>query len=113
MKIGSIVIHCHEFNRMVEFWQGALHYIPRAPAKTDGLFCAIRTTTVPTYRCRLASPGRPTGIHLDLCSPVRDEEVVQLVKLGTRRYPWKYRPGADFVVLEDPDSNRFCVVERS
>jgi hypothetical protein len=32
MKIGSIVIHCREFNRMVEFWEEALHYIPRAPA---------------------------------------------------------------------------------
>jgi hypothetical protein len=32
MKIGSIVIHCHEFDRMVAFWQNALHYVPREPA---------------------------------------------------------------------------------
>ena len=35
MKIGSIVIHCHEFERMVAFWQDALHYLPRQPAR-DG-----------------------------------------------------------------------------
>src|SRR6476659_1475315 len=35
MRIGSIVIHCHEFDRMVAFWQAALHYVPRAPAR-DG-----------------------------------------------------------------------------
>jgi len=35
MKIGSIVIACHKFDKMVVFWQEALHYIPREPAK-DG-----------------------------------------------------------------------------
>lgn len=35
MKIGSIVIHCFEFDRMVAFWRNALRYVPRAPA-TDG-----------------------------------------------------------------------------
>jgi hypothetical protein len=35
MKIGSIVIHCHDFDRTVAFWQAALHYEPREPAK-DG-----------------------------------------------------------------------------
>jgi hypothetical protein len=24
VRIGSIVIHCHEFDRMVSFWQNAL-----------------------------------------------------------------------------------------
>jgi hypothetical protein len=31
MKIGSIVIRCHEFDRMLAFWQQALHYVPREP----------------------------------------------------------------------------------
>src|SRR5215472_10522078 len=35
MKIGSIVIHCYDFDRTVAFWQAALHYLPRQPAK-DG-----------------------------------------------------------------------------
>jgi hypothetical protein len=39
-------------------------------------------------------------------------EVERLVALGARRYPWKYPPGADFVVLEDPDGNLFCVVDK-
>jgi len=29
----------------------------------------------------------------------------------TRTALWRYRPGADFVVLEDPDGNLFCVVQ--
>ena len=35
MKIGSIVIHRHDFDRTVAFWQAALHYVPREPAKDD------------------------------------------------------------------------------
>jgi biopolymer transport protein ExbD len=31
---------------------------------------------------------------------------------GARRYPWRYSAGSDFVVLEDPDGNLFCVVQR-
>jgi hypothetical protein len=34
------------------------------------------------------------------------------VALDAQRYPWRYRPGADFVVLEDPDGNLFCVVQK-
>jgi hypothetical protein len=33
IKIGSIVIACYEFDKMLSFWQEALHYIPRQPAK--------------------------------------------------------------------------------
>ena len=35
MKVGSIVMHCHEFDRVVAFWQHALRYVPREPA-SDG-----------------------------------------------------------------------------
>ncbi len=27
LKIGSIVIRCHEFDKMLAFWQEALHYM--------------------------------------------------------------------------------------
>jgi glyoxalase superfamily protein len=37
--------------------------------------------------------------------------VERLIGLGATRYPREYRPDDDFVVLEDPDGNRFCVVQ--
>jgi hypothetical protein len=33
MKIGSIVIRCYEFEKMLAFWGEALHYVPREPVK--------------------------------------------------------------------------------
>jgi hypothetical protein len=50
-------------------------------------------------------------MHLDLYTARQDEEVNRLLQLGARRYPWRYRPGSDFVVLQDPDGNSFCVVD--
>ncbi len=41
----------------------------------------------------------------------RAGEVERLISIGATRYPWRYRPGANFVVLEDPDGNLFCVVQ--
>ena len=55
--------------------------------------------------------GRRSWLHLDLYTNDQEAEVERLIKLGATRYPWRYRPNADFVVLEDPDGNLFCVVE--
>jgi hypothetical protein len=74
--------------------------------------------------CRLSVPNRSLNqaqtkrkarsrLHLDLYARSRDAEVERLVALGARRYPWRYRPGADFIVLEDPDGNLFCVVHKN
>jgi hypothetical protein len=60
-------------------------------------------------------PTRRTSrsrLHLDLYTNQRDVEVDRLVSLGAKRYPWRYPPGADYVVLEDPEGNLFCVVQK-
>jgi hypothetical protein len=49
---------------------------------------------------------------LDLYTDQRETEVERLVEIGARRYPWRYETGGDFVVLEDPDGNLFCVVQK-
>lgn len=50
-------------------------------------------------------------IHRDLYTDDQKSEIERLVALGATRYPWRHRPGDDFVVLEDPDGNLFCVVQ--
>jgi hypothetical protein len=37
--------------------------------------------------------------------------VQRLLELGATRYPWRYPPDADYIVLEDPDGNLFCVIQ--
>ena len=114
MKIGSIVVRCYEFNKMLAFWQEALHYIPREPAK--GGWVVLRDPEGRGPNLSLDKyPEKRTGkrgrLHLDLYTNSRQQEVERLVQLGATPYPWRHKLGDDFTVLEDPDGNLFCVVQ--
>ena len=116
MKIGSIVIHCYEFDKMLEFWQQALHYVPREPATGDWVVLRDPDGNGPNLslqRVPERRSGKRSRLHLDLYTNHRQEEVDRLIKIGATRYPWRYRSGSDFVVLEDPDGNLFCVVQKN
>jgi hypothetical protein len=113
VKVGSIVIRFHGFDEMMAFWQGALHFAPREPTE-DG-WVALRDlegSATNVFRERVAEPfGRTSRVHLDLYTTDQAGKVGRLIGLGATRYPWKYRPDGDCVVLEDPDGNRLCVVQ--
>ena len=116
MKIGSIVIRCYEFDKMLAFWQEALHYVPREPAKSGWVVLRDPEGTGPNLsldRYPERRSGKRSRLHLDLYTKNREAEVERLVKMGATRYPWRYKTGDDFVVLEDPDGNLFCVVQRN
>jgi catechol 2,3-dioxygenase-like lactoylglutathione lyase family enzyme len=114
MTIGSIVIRCYEFGRMLAFWKEALHYVHKEPVEggwvilhdPDGIGPNVSLDKIPERRS-----GKRSRLHLDLYATDQQGEVERLVKIGATRYPWRYKPGDDFVVLEDPDGNLFCVVD--
>jgi hypothetical protein len=93
MRIGSIVIHCHEFDRMVTFWQNLLHYVPRRPAKDGWVVLRDPDGKGPNLSFQLRQELRPrrNWMHLDLYTKEQEEEVNRLLELGARRYPWRYR----------------------
>jgi hypothetical protein len=54
----------------------------------------------------------PPRIHLDLYAEDQAAEVERLIGLGASRVEWTGRPAAaDYVILEDPEGNRFCVID--
>lgn len=114
LRIGSIVIHCHEFERMTAFWQPALGYVPREPASDGWVVLCDPEGQGPnlSFQARGRRAKARSWLHLDLYTDSQAAEVERLVKLGARRYPWGYAPDADYIVLEDPDGNLFCVVQR-
>ena len=113
MRIGSIVVHCHEFESTVRFWQNALHYVPRRPAKDGWVVLRDPNGKGPnlSFQRRERNRSCRNWMHLDLYTDNQDKDVRRLLQLGAKRYPWRYRPESDFVVLEDPDGNLFCVVQ--
>ena len=62
MRIGSIVIHCHEFDRTVTFWQDALHYVPRRPAKDGWVVLRDPEGTGPNLSFRRERLARRDGV---------------------------------------------------
>ena len=111
--IGSIVVDCRDLPRMIAFWQGALHYVPRDPPEPDGVVLKDPTGRGPNLSLNLTSEGPLDDyrIHLDLYSSNPEEEVVRLLRLGaTLKKPAE--KGHDFVTLADPDGNLFDVIDK-
>ena len=115
VAVGSIVVRCFEYDRMVAFWQAALGYEVEHRDPNGG-FVILRDPegrgpNVSIDQAPERRSGKRSWLHLDLYTTNQASEVERLVGLGARRYPWRSDPGADYVVLEDPDGNLFCVVE--
>jgi catechol 2,3-dioxygenase-like lactoylglutathione lyase family enzyme len=114
LKIGSIVVHCHEFEKMVEFWREALGYRYRDPPSADWVVLTDPSGRGPnlSFQKRDRLRERRNWIHLDLYTGDQRGEAERLIRLGAKPYPWRYPEGADYLVLEDPDGNLFCVVQK-
>jgi hypothetical protein len=115
LKIGSVVIDCINFEKMLTFWQEALQYIPREPATSGWVVLrdpAGRNVNVSLNRVSEKLKGR-NWLHFDLYTSNRGGEVERLLRIGATRHPQTYEPDDDFIVLEDPDGNLFCVVDIS
>jgi catechol 2,3-dioxygenase-like lactoylglutathione lyase family enzyme len=116
LSIGSIVIRVDDLPRQVAFWSAALGYAPRGEYDSDD-FVLLRPREGgggPNVSLdRVGAPRSiPPKIHLDLYATDQAAEVQRLIGLGATEVDWDKRPAdADYVILEDPEGNRFCVVD--
>lgn len=115
LRIGSVVLNVPDVPRAAAFWMAALDYEPRYAIEDDWAILRPRAGTGPNLSLNLGEtrPDAVPHIHLDLYADDQRAEVERLVGLGARRvegWPYPDEPH-DFVVLEDPDGNRFCVID--
>ncbi|MFB6891059.1 VOC family protein [Kitasatospora sp. NPDC056327] len=127
LRIGSVVLGVADVRRAAAFWGKALGYVPRGGVvgedwvvlvPADGSGGAVGAGAVQVALGRSGTEPQPVPrVHLDLyAADAADQaaEVERLVGLGARRVDWDLYPeDPDFVVLEDPDRNRFCVIDAS
>jgi catechol 2,3-dioxygenase-like lactoylglutathione lyase family enzyme len=113
VRIGSVVVDCNDFAAMLAFWREALHYQTREPAE-DG-WVVLRDPAGGSVNLSLQQVPEPRAgknrLHLDLYTDDQAGEVDRLLALGATRHPREPDPDDDFVVLEDPEGNLFCVVD--
>jgi len=118
LHIGVIALGVTDVGRAERFWSQALGYEVRrdgfggwssvlTSADGVGTKLALQRSDIP--------PDDHPRIHIDLHVADGDEQVAEterLVSLGAQRVVWdSYPDDPDFVVLADPDGNRFCIVD--
>ncbi len=116
VRVGSIVLRVDDLERQVAFWTAALDYVPREEQSDD--FALLRpkngigpNLSLDQVRSTVQVPPR---IHLDLYTEDQAAEVGRLIGLGASEVHWDKRPAdADYIILADPEGNRFCVVDTS
>ena len=114
LSVGSIVIRVDDLQRQIAFWTAALDYVAREGDADDFALLHSRDGCGPNVsldrvRSTLQIPPR---IHLDLYAVDQAAEVQRLLALGATEVHWDKRPvDADYVILADPEGNRFCVVD--
>lgn len=116
IRIGSIVIRVDDLERQTAFWTAALDYMPREENSNDFALLRPKDGVGPNVSLdRVRSTAQvPPRIHLDLYAEDQASEVKRLIGLGATEVHWDKRPpDADYVILADPEGNRFCVVDAS
>ena len=114
VRVGSIVLRVDDLRRQTEFWAAALDYVPREENSDDFVLLRPRNGKGPNLSLDLARSElqTPPRIHLDLYTGDQAGEVKRLIALGATEVHWSKRPiDADYIILADPEGNRFCVVD--
>jgi predicted enzyme related to lactoylglutathione lyase len=114
IRVGSIVIRVDDLPRQAAFWTAALDYVARVDDSDDFKLLRPRNGVGPNVSLDLhrSAVQVPPRIHLDLYADDQGAEVKRLIGLGATEVHWDKRPAdADYVILADPEGNRFCVID--
>lgn len=111
LKIGAIVWGVRDIHRGVKFWRKALNYKLRREPDVDFAILVPKDGEGMQLSLNKVTSDKPKRHHMDLFAHDQAGEVERLLTLGAIRVDWEYEPGADYVVLADPDGNTFCVVQ--
>ena len=111
LEIGAIVWGVRDLHRGIKFWSEALNYkLSREPDVDFAILIPKEGEGIQLSLNAAVNSVKPRRHHIDLFTTDQAKEVERLLRLGATRVHWNYEPGADYVVLADPDGNTFCVV---
>jgi catechol-2,3-dioxygenase len=114
LRVGAIVLRVQDLERQSRFWCAALDYVPRDEPEPDWVSLRPRSGAGVHLSLDRRRSGYelPPRFHLDLYAQDQAAEVERLVALGAVEIEVPHRPSdADWRLLEDPEGNRFDVVQ--
>jgi catechol 2,3-dioxygenase-like lactoylglutathione lyase family enzyme len=119
LRIGTVVMGVGDLRRAIHFWSQALKYVPKRPIQPEDDFVILVPAVGEGTHLALHPSETPVQpyprVHLDLyAGDAADQalEVERLVSLGATHVDWDLYPDdPDFIVLADPEGNRFCVID--
>jgi hypothetical protein len=120
LSVQFFVLGTTDMGRAIDFWTRALSYVV-SHGGTEASWTELVPATGPGAALALQYSETPAQehprVHLDLSAADPAEQAAEadrLVSLGAKRVDWDLYPAdPDFIVLADPDGNRFCVVDLS
>ncbi|WP_247668113.1 MULTISPECIES: VOC family protein [unclassified Micromonospora] len=123
--IEQLSLGVSDAERAARFWAAALDYRRRAPRFDGDEWIVLEPQPgMPGMAIAMDLSESPVQdfprLHLDLDAGERslDEELDRLLALGAQRVDWRHYPTdphptePPYVVLADPEGNRFCVSGR-
>ena len=111
LEIGAVVWGVKDVERAVAFWSAALDYMVKYHSLDDFAILKPKSGNGVQLSISKVTSEKAKRHHLDLFAADQKAEVDRLIALGATRKKWNYPPDADYVVLQDPDGNPFCVVQ--
>lgn len=121
LRFGVVVLGVVDVDRAAAFWCETLGY----EIRTDGFggWAVVLTppgggagTKIALQRSETPPQDHPR-LHVDLHVSSATEQTAEaehLMAIGAERVDWdSYPDDPDFIVLADPDGNRFCIVNLS
>lgn len=114
LTLGTTVLGVDDLPRALAFWSAALGYRPRREPDDDWVILDPVSGAGASLALQLgrAQVSLPPRMHLDLYADDQAAEIERLLALGARHIDWdRYPPDADYVILEDTEGNRFCVID--
>ena len=110
-KLSEVVIDCRDCDLLAEFWAAILGGTPER--ESDEWVC-VRTPAGATSVSFQRVPEEKVvknRVHLDVLVDDLERAARHCVELGATRLTDRHSdPLGDFLVLQDPEGNEFCVV---
>ena len=111
LQIGAVVWGVKNVERAVEFWSAALDYEVKYHSSDDFAILKPKNGDGIQLSINKITSEKAKRHHMDLFTDNQEAEVKRLLALGATLKKWNYPDDADYVVLQDPDGNPFCVVQ--